>query len=452
MTQNTITQVNVTVNRPPAPSLLQKTGCFVSIGGTNTANGTSTLITQMSDLTSILAGAFSISAASWTSGVATFTTTLANPLVTGDAAIVAGMTPTGWNGSFSNVTVVDSTHFSVPIASNPGTATVFGAVTDQDVSELVAMLTTFFAQGQNVSAYVLEIGHGTTDVDVAALNAYIIANPLKYYVYTVPRGFDANTNFQTLVGNYNTNTSLVYFYVPCTLSTYTNFTTKNVYPLIEAPSLPVTEFDPSFRTYWTLSQNPSSTNQVPPSSYSYALGVTPYPITNSQKTLFQTANCNYIGTGAEGGISAFCDFYGTVANGDPLNLWYGIDWVQINAQRDVSNEVINGSNRQPPLYYNQNGINILHQRAGQTLKNGISYGLVLGNLILTKLPIAQFIQNVNNGLYLGSAVVNAEPFNVYTSENPGDYSIGQYNGLTCVFTPQIGFKHIIFNIQANLFA
>lgn len=451
MTQNTITQVNVTVNRPPAPSKLQKTGCFVSHGGTNTANGTSTLITEMADLSPILAGSIVISAASWASSVASFTTATVHGLTTGDPALVSGMTPSGYNGSYASVTVVDTTHFTVPLIPNPGSATVFGVVTDQDVSELVAMFTTFFAQGQNVSTYVLELGHGATNTIVAALDAYLIANPLRYYTYTVPRGFDANTNFHTLVGNYNTDTSLVYFYVSCTISTYANFSTKNVYALIEAPVIPITEFSIAFRVYWTANQNPSSTNQVPPSAYSYALGVTPYPIDNQHKTLFQIANCNYIGTGAEGGISAYCDFYGVMANGDALNLWYSVDWVQINIQLSVSNDIINGSNRQPPLYYSQPGINELQQVSGTRMRNGITYGLVLGNLILTKLPIVQFIQNVNNGLYLGNAVINAEPFNVYSAENPLDYSLEQYNGLTCVYTPQLGFKHIIFNVQANLF-
>ncbi len=268
----------------------------------------------------------------------------------------------------------------------------------------------------------------------------------------VPRGWDAEATFVTLVGNYATTTSKVMFLVTSTLSTYVSFINKAVYQLIEAPTIPVTEFTIAFRAYWILSQDPSSTNQVPPSSYSYALGVTPYPVTNIQKTTFQDANLNYIGTGAEGGISAFVDFYGSLANGDPVNLWYSVDWVQINEQQSISNAIINGSNRQPPLYYNQAGIDFLQRVAAQRLGNAVTYGLVLGNVIQTKLPQADFIANLNAGKYLGKAVVNAEPFSVYTAENPNDYAIGQYNGLTAVYTPQLGFKHIVFNLNVNLFA
>jgi len=379
MTQNLITQVNVTVNRPPAPNKLQSKVCFISQGGTTTSAGVTTLITDLADLVAII-------------------------------------------GSGSPAT------------------------------EVTAMFTTYFAQGSNYPAYVLELGAGSAASRISAFSTYLTNNPNAFYVYTVPRGWDAESTYVTLVGNHNANTDKVYFYTTVTLSTYASFTTKNVYKMIEASGIPSTEFTIAFRPYWVASQNPSSTNQVPPSSYSFALGVTPYPITNSQKTTFEAANLNYIGTGAEGGISTDIDFHGVMANGDALNMWYSIDWVQINEQLFISNAIINGSNRQPPLYYNQAGIDYLQRVAGQLMGNSVSYGLTLGSVILTKLPQAVFIANINAGKYLGNAVVNAEPFSVYTSENPGDYAIGQYNGLTCAYTPQLGFKHIVFNLNVNLFA
>ena len=62
-----------------------------------------------------------LSAITWTAGVATATAS-ANTLVTGDIVTIVGSTPTGYNGTVT-VTVVDSTHFTYPIASNPGTYT-----------------------------------------------------------------------------------------------------------------------------------------------------------------------------------------------------------------------------------------------------------------------------------------------------------------------------------------
>lgn len=450
MTQNTITQVDTTVNRPPAPSTLQKKAAFISQGGTTTSAGTSTLITQMSDLTAILSGAKAISAASWSGGVALFTTATANGFVTGEQVVVAGMTPAAWNGTYV-ATVSDSTHFTVSIVSNPSAATVLGSAADEDVQELVAMFTTFFAQGKNASAYVLELGHGVPSAGVSALTTYLSDSPLNYYVYTAPRAWSDESTFVTLCANNASNTSKTEFLVTSNLGNYTNFLVKSVYQMIESPIAPVTEFTVAFRAYWIVSQNPSSTNQVPNSAYSYAIGVTPYPITNAQKTLFQEANLNYIGTGAEGGLTSNIDFYGSVANGDPLNMWYSIDWVQIEVQRYVSNAVVSGSNRQPPLLYNQNGINFLQNVAGKRMGNAVSYGLVFGDVVLTKLPQAQFIENLNNDMYRGKAVINAEPVLIYTKENPSDYSIGKYGGLTAAFIPQLGFKHIVFGLNVNLF-
>ena len=57
---NPIVQVNVTQTIAPAPSTLQKTGVFISQGGTSLAKNASKLLTQMSDLTSVLAGAITI--------------------------------------------------------------------------------------------------------------------------------------------------------------------------------------------------------------------------------------------------------------------------------------------------------------------------------------------------------------------------------------------------------
>lgn len=450
--QNLITQVNVTVNTPPIPNKLQSKICFISHGGTTTSNSAITLISSMLDITNILGASVAITSIAWSSNVVTVQTSAPHGLSVGDNATVVGVTPTAYNGTFAVASIPDSTHITYALLSNPGSETVLGTLINADVAEVKAMFTTYFAQGSNYPAYVMELGSGTAASRISAFSTYLTANPGSFYVYVVPRGWDAESTFVTLVGNYNSNTDKVYFYVTTTLSTYTSFITKNVYMLIEAPTIPVTEFTIAFRAYWVASQNPSSTNQVPPSSYSFALGVTPYPVTNVQKTTFETANLNYIGTGAEGGIANTIDFHGVLANGNPVNMWYSIDWVQINEQLVISNAIINGSNRQPPLYYNQPGIDLLQRVAGQLMANSISYGLTLGTLILTKLPQSDFIANVNAGKYLGNAVVNAEPFSVYTNENPNDYAIGQYNGLTAVYTPQLGFKHIVFNLDVNLFA
>lgn len=66
-----------------------------------------------------------LSAASWSNGVATFTTTAAHPLITGMGAVVEGVTPSGYNTE-QKVTVTGTNTFTMPMAVDPGTYTSGG--------------------------------------------------------------------------------------------------------------------------------------------------------------------------------------------------------------------------------------------------------------------------------------------------------------------------------------
>ncbi len=66
-----------------------------------------------------------ITAASWTTVVATYTTSTNHNYAVGYQVNIQGMTPTAYNGYYY-VTGVTSNTFTVAIASDPGTATVFG--------------------------------------------------------------------------------------------------------------------------------------------------------------------------------------------------------------------------------------------------------------------------------------------------------------------------------------
>ncbi len=69
-----------------------------------------------------------LTAASWASGVATVTmAAVPTGIVVGDQITIAGMTPTGYNGSFA-VTAVTGTTISYALATNPGTETVLGTL------------------------------------------------------------------------------------------------------------------------------------------------------------------------------------------------------------------------------------------------------------------------------------------------------------------------------------
>jgi len=204
----------------------------------------------------------------------------------------------------------------------------------------------------------------------------------------------------------------------------------------------------------TLNYNPSNTNKVTPTAFSYVYGVTPYPV-KGNGALFaslKTAGVNIIGTGAEGGISNAMLLWGTTMDVRDFTYWYSVDWVQINIDLAVANAVINGSNNPiNPLYYNQDGINRLQATAVKVMNSGVAFGLVLFPPKSTNILGDVLGQNLENGVYNGYTVVNAVPFIPYSQSNPGDYKIGKYAGLSTVYTPNRGFTNIVFNINVTDF-
>lgn len=63
-----------------------------------------------------------INAASWSAGVATYTTTSAHGFSIGTITAITGMSPTGYNGYYTITGVPTTTTFTVAITSDPGTA------------------------------------------------------------------------------------------------------------------------------------------------------------------------------------------------------------------------------------------------------------------------------------------------------------------------------------------
>lgn len=452
---NPIVTVNVSVTNPPAPNTLQQKGAFISQGATTLDEGTTQLLQSMDDLTSILTGAKALSSLAWSGGTVTATTTSAHGFPNGDTITltIAGATPAAYNGTFP-ATITGATTFTYALVSDPGSETVPGTYLPEDVAELVAMATTFFAQGSNTAVSVLELGAGTAAEGITALTTYMTGNKNAFYAYLVPRNWADEASFVTYCGTFTADTAKQYFWVTATTGNYASFANlKSVVCWVEAPNIPLTEFSAAADFYVTLNYKPSSTNKVPPNSFAFLSGVTAYPVAGSanQTTLTALANAgvNVVGTGAEGGLSNTLVAYGTMMDKTPFNVWYSIDNVQINLDTDLANEVISGSNNTlNPLYYDQPGINRLQTRAGSTMASEISWGLAVGQLVQTQLPIADFIANYNAGLYASQVVVNAEPFVTYTAENPDDYAQGKYGGLTAVYTPQRGFRQIIFNLLA----
>ncbi|MGS1060537.1 hypothetical protein [Burkholderia glumae] len=433
-TTSTIVNLNVTVTRAPTPSQLQRSGAIVSVGGTNLATGTYQYCGLLSDLTSILSGS-------------------------GNSA------------------------------------------------ELQNMATTYFAQGSAVGFYVLELGAETgADEGIGLLQAWIIANPGIFYAYLVPAAWDfskdavgsviisnggsgytsaptvtfaaptsgvtatgtaivqsgkvvsvtvtnpgsgytaapavtfsggggtgaaATSNLASamsiLAGQYSSPTGKTYFFVSTIASNLPNYATlKSMFAVVPSPLAPSSEFTAAAFFYQWLANQPGAANKLAPMAYRYLFGVTPWPTQgyNSQINSILSAYGNIVLTGAEGGISTACIFKGTLMSGDQASWWYGIDWFQIQSKQALAAAVINGSNSNPPLLYDQPGINTLESVAENTGSSAVSFGCA---------------QSVS---------ITATSFQQYTTQNPGDYAAGIYNGLAATVVGQNGFLTITFNIDA----
>lgn len=218
--------------------------------------------------------------------------------------------------------------------------------------------------------------------------------------------------------------------------------------------VPATEFTHAadFRT--TVNYNPTTTNKVTPLAYAELFGVTAFPTRGNSALISELAAAavNYVGTGAEGGISNTILIGGFTMDGRPFNYWYSIDWVQINVDLAVSNAIINGSNNPiNPLYYNQPGIDRLEQVVASVGQQAITFGLALGTVRSLGLTQDVFLEQLDAGEFNAQLVINAIPFVPYLTDNPSDYRTGRYAGMSMVYTPLRGFQHIVFNIVATDF-
>ncbi|HHK7995704.1 TPA: hypothetical protein ACQVJ5_004450 [Serratia marcescens] len=459
-----IVNINVSVTNPPKPSQLLKSGALVSVGGTTLAPGSYELLTSKDDLKTIVAPAKTITAIAWATNTVTVTLSEAHGWANGDKVpvVISGVEPEGYNGAYT-ATVTGDKAFTYTLSTNPGNATKMGSALSVAAGEIQQMNTTYWAQGSSRAVYVLELGELSVKAAVEALSKFIdedisLGNTYqKFFSYLIPREWDEEATFKTLANNYTSPGSLVKFFVTTTIATYKAWATgkyPNVFAGVEAPGIGATEFSMAAPFQSSLANDPSSSNMVPPMAFRFMYGVTDYPPAGNGKLLksLQDSNINYIGTAAEGGLSNKMLVAGHMLDGMPFNYWYAVAWCAINLEMDLANEVINGSNTTVnPLYYEQNGIDRLQRRGLKTLRSGISYGLILGQVIDTKLSQDVFNEEYKKGTYAGSAVINAVPFANYTSLNPSDYADGKYSGLSAVVTPKRGFESITFNLNVTNF-
>jgi len=359
-----IVTVSVEVVTAPTPSTYQQSGAFVSLGGTSLTANTYQYLPTVSSLTSII----------------------------------------GSSGNYQ---------------------------------ELEHMNATFFGQGNAIGAYVLELGtQSSATAGITALQTWITANPSPwgpsmFYSYLLPATWDTSAAaLNTMASGFSSPTSMVYFFVTTTQSTISAYTSTNkaIIATCPSPTAASSEFQAAALFYQWLSNAPSPANPAAPMAFRFVYGVTPWPLTGYVTTVnnILTAYGNIIQQAAQGNISTACVFRGTTIDGNQAMFWYGVDWAQLQVQQQISATLIQATNSNAPIYYNQAGINTLQNVAQAIVNSGIS-----------------------NGLLLSPATINAIPFSVYIAANPSNYAAGVYNGFSGSFTPQVGFETIEFPLTAT---
>ncbi len=438
-----IVNETVTVSQAPQPSQLQQSGALVSVGGTTLATNAWQFCGSLSAVQALLSD-------------------------TGNASELSNMATTYFaqgsgNGIYvlelgANTDVVEQIDaLGTWIAANPGVfyAYLTPADWDTDATDVASVTITDGGTGYTAAPTVTfsaATGGGTTATGTATINAsgvvtgVTLTNPGYYPNQAAPTvTFSAPTSgttatgtavmgnaFDALASTYAGNTAKTYFFGTTSATTVTQYSSsKSLFLVAPAPTAPSTEFTAAAFLYQALINSPSASNQLAPMQYRFLFGVTPWEQNTTNNPLINTilsAYGNIVLTGAQGGISDSCIFKGTVMSGIQFSNWYGLDNFQINANVNVAAAVLNGSNSNPPLLYNQAGINALDGVAQQTADNAVRFGTVL------------------------NATVTATPFAQYTAANPSDYQNGIYNGLYASATAQNGFLTITFNINVTEFA
>jgi hypothetical protein len=102
----------------------------------------------------------SLTGLSWSANVVTATVASTAALSTGTTTIIAGCTPAGYNGEF-DITVTDGTHFTYPLATNPGAESVLGTYATAGSGALACSIES------------IEIGNSMTVAFNATLGTYV---------------------------------------------------------------------------------------------------------------------------------------------------------------------------------------------------------------------------------------------------------------------------------------
>ncbi len=435
ITSNIVTEI-VTVQYAPEPSQYQQSGAIISVGGTTLATGTYQYCGSLATLTSLLSAAGNY--AELTNMATTF---FAQGNVVGLYVLELGIQ----TGADPAVAALETW-----ISDNPGLfyAYLCPADWDETKDEVGSVIITNGGSGYTTAPTVTfsapttgTTAEGTAIIQNGVVISVTITNPGSGYTAAPTVTFSAPTTGTTatgtavlasalniLAGNYSSNTAKTYFVVTTTSTTISNYSAyKSLYCFVASPTAPSSEFGAAADFYNIVVNNPGATNKLQNMAFRFVYGVTGWPQTGyaTEINTVLSAFGNLHLTLSQAGITEVGIFKGTVMSGIQFGSWYGIDWYEINANLNIANAIVNGSNQQPPLLYDQNGINSLEIVAQDVANSAVEFGC------------------------LQSGTCSATPFYTYVAQNPTNYQAGIYNGLACSATAQVGFLTVGFNINVN---
>ena len=472
--QTTIVNLAVTLTASPIPSQYQQSAALVSAGGSTLATGSYQFCATEADVAAILSSSGNYEELTNMAG-----TFFAQGSTTGCYVLELGTQTDIQDGIAALQTYIEANPnvfytYTVPADwdTMPAPAASTVTATADSTSTLpegtyytqVAYLNAAGAIGQLSPVVTTDITTSDADsLDVTSPAALTGATAYLVYVGTTAgelylqngsTGTDLGTDYSLsaaptttgdapsttladLGNDYSVPDAMRYILISSSVTNITAYGTmaansiwsgyKGVIAVVPSPSAQAGEFTAAAWAYNIAVNNPGADSKLAPMQYRYLYGVTPWPATGYSAEIQTIRNygANYVGTGAEGGISNNCIFGGTTSAISQISAWYGLDWEMINIQQAVTAAVINGSNSNPPLDYNQHGINTLDAIAQQIADNGVTFGC------------AQ------------SAVVSSIPFYTYNQQQPGDYALGQYNGLSAAVVAQNGFMSLVFNMNVS---
>ena len=126
-----------------------------------------------------LRGYTAITGASWTTSVVTFTAP-EHGLATGNSVVVSGVTPIGYNGTYTVVSVPNANSFTAALTTNPGTFTAGGKVRYANFRDRTASVLGDIMNSDPVYAHEEDFGYASSGVDESSsYAAYVTAKATR---------------------------------------------------------------------------------------------------------------------------------------------------------------------------------------------------------------------------------------------------------------------------------